>query len=138
MALAFLGINRTQKQIAALIGYIEGAGTPAPNIARLSDWGVDVRYFPRAVLNDLQQGLEEGSAIIVFVRAGELPYWEEDVPHALVVTGIDASDGVAYVNDPALKRAPIAVPMDDFILAWDALGNRCATIGPSMVQESAK
>lgn len=138
MALAFLGIIRTQRQIAALIGHIEAAGTPAPNVARLSDWGVAVRYFPWANLNDLQRGLKRGIAVIAFVRTGELPYWEEDVPHAVVVVGMDTTAGIVYVNDPAFERAPIAVPVGDFILAWDALGDQCAMIGQGMARENTE
>lgn len=129
MALEFLGVARTQRQIAALIGHIEGAGTPASHVARLSSWGINVRCLSEAKLNDLRRGFEEGNAIIAFVRTGELPYWEEDVPHAVVVVGIDATTEIVYVNDPAFKRAPVAVPVGDFMLAWDALGNRCAVIG---------
>lgn len=129
MALEFMGITRTQRKIAALIGHIEGAGTPMPNVVRLSNLGASVQYIPEAGLNDLQQGIQKGIAIIVSVRTGELPYWEEDVPHAVVVVGIDTATGVVYVNDPAFERAPIAVLMGDFMLAWDALGNRCVMIG---------
>ncbi len=129
MVLGFLGVTRTQRQIAALIGYIEGAGTPASNVARLSSWGINVQYLSEAKLNDLRQGSEKGNAIIVFVRTGELPYWEEDVPHAVVVVGVDTTVEIVYVNDPAFKRAPVAIPVGDFMLAWDALGNRGAVIG---------
>jgi len=76
--------------------------------------------------------------VIVSVRTGELPYWEEDVPHAVVVVGIDTATEVAYVNDPAFEHAPIAVPVGDFVLAWDALGNRCAMIGRSTERESTE
>ncbi|MDY7076543.1 MAG: hypothetical protein SXV54_06415 [Chloroflexota bacterium] len=98
-----------------------------PNVARLSNWGVCARYLTDASLGDLVQGLER-AAIIVSVRTGELPYWEDDVPHAVVVVGIDTATGIVYVDDPAFERAPIAVPVGDFMLAWDALGNQCAMI----------
>jgi len=137
MALEFLGIACTQRQIATQIGYIEGAGTPASNVARLSSWRINVQYLPEAKLDDLRRGLEKGNIIIALVRTGELPYWEDDVPHAVVVVGVDTMADIVYVNDPAFEYAPIAVPVGDFTLAWDALGNPCAVIG-HISQENAE
>lgn len=126
MALAFFGIAKSQKQIAMQIGHIEGAGTPARNITRLSVFGVGVQYVELGALNDLHQGVEAGAAIIVFVRTAELPYWDRDTPHALVIVGIEAD--IIYVNDPAFENAPVAMAIDDFMLAWDEFGNQYAII----------
>jgi uncharacterized protein YvpB len=59
---------------------------------------------------------QQGQPVIVFVRTGELPYWTYSVDHALVVVGF--GDAELYVNDPHFVEAPIAVPQDDFELAW--------------------
>jgi len=126
MALAFFGIIKSQKQIAAQIGHIEGAGTPARNITRLSVFGVDVQHSESGTLKNLRQGVEAGAAIIVFVRTGELPYWDKDTPHALVIVGIEAD--IIYVNDPAFEDAPIAMAMGDFMLAWDEFGSQYAIV----------
>jgi hypothetical protein len=124
MALAFFGIAKSQKQIAVQIGHIEGVGTPARNVTRLSVFGVDAQYFESGTLDNLRRGVETGAVIIVFVRTGELPYWDRDTPHALVIVGIEAD--IIYVNDPAFEDAPIAMAIGDFMLAWDEFGNQYA------------
>jgi hypothetical protein len=54
---------------------------------------------------------------IVFVKTGELPYWNgQDVEHALVVVGMD--ERTILLNDPAFRRAPVKVSLGDFDLAW--------------------
>lgn len=126
MALAFFGIARSQKQIAMQIGHIEGAGTPARNVTRLSVFGVGVQYIESGTLNNLREGVEVGAAIIVFVRTGELPYWDKDTPHALVIVGIETD--IIYANDPAFEDAPIAIAIGDFMLAWDEFGNQYAIV----------
>lgn len=55
-------------------------------------------------------------AYVAFVKTGELPYWDEDCDHAVVVAGLD--DEVVYLNDPAFPDAPVQVPRGDFDLAW--------------------
>ncbi len=33
-----------------------------------------------------------------------------------------------YLMDPALETGPIPTPVDDFMLAWDEMDNRYATL----------
>lgn len=120
MALAFMGIPVSQQELAQLLGHIPGAGAPARNILRLSRYGVSVLYQQNGTLEDLEREIRNGSVVIAFVRTGDLPYWDEDVPHAVVVSGIEA--GTLYLNDPSFQVAPIPVTEDDFILAWDEFG----------------
>ena len=126
MALAFFGVRASPEELAQLLRYVPGAGAPARNVLRLSRYGVSVRYQQDGVLEDLEREVQRGSVVIAFVRTGELPYWEEDVPHAVVVSGVEA--GVLYLNDPSFQEAPIPVPEDDFILAWDEFGCQWATV----------
>ena len=126
MALAFWGILESQTRIAVQIGHIEGAGTPARNVTRLSTFGVEVKWHEHGTVDDLQQATAAGQVPIVFLRTGELPYWDQDTPHAVVVTGVET--GTLYVNDPAFEHAPIPVPVDDFWLAWDEFGCQWAAV----------
>jgi hypothetical protein len=127
MALEFFGIAQSQEEIASEIGHLPGVGTPARNITRLSAPGVKVQYNERGTFADLRRSLEAGAVTIVFVRTGELPYWQEDTPHALVIAGI-VGEEIVYVNDPAFADAPIAVAPGDFLLAWEEFGNQWAVI----------
>jgi predicted double-glycine peptidase len=70
--------------------------------------------------------LDTGIPCLVFVRTGDLPYWDEDTAHVLVAIGID--DEAIYVNDPAFDEAPQTVPLDHFLLAWSEFDHRCAVI----------
>jgi len=126
MALAFWGIIESQTRIAARIGHIDGAGTPARNVTRLSIFGLEVRWHEHGTIDDLRQATAAGQVPIVFLHTGELPYWDQDTPHATVVTGVEA--GTVYVNDPAFESAPIPVPVGDFQLAWDEFGCQWAAV----------
>ena len=133
MALAFFGVARSQHRIANQIGYIEGAGTPARNTTRLSAPGIQLSYHQNGILEDIQQALASGAVPIVFVRTGELPHWNEDTPHALVIVGV--SDDILYVNDPAFEYAPIPIPVGDFLLAWYEFDNQWALVAHSVATQ---
>ncbi|MBN1487258.1 MAG: C39 family peptidase [Anaerolineae bacterium] len=126
MALAYCGISKTQTFIASKLKYIAGVGTPARNIVFLDSLGVSVMWYETGSLKALQQALAEYMVPVVFVRTGELPYWELDTPHTVVVVAIDIE--TVYVNDPAFDTVPISVPVGDFQLAWDEFEGQWAAI----------
>jgi hypothetical protein len=126
MALAYCGISETQAVIASHIRHISGAGTPTRYITRLASLGVKVVWHEFGIVADLQPVLATHSIPIVFLRTGELPYWDNDTPHAVVVIGIEA--GTVYVNDPAFSKSPIPVANGDFQLAWDEFDGQWASI----------
>jgi hypothetical protein len=126
MALAHFGITVSQRQIARRLGYIPGAGIPTPNVVRLGQYGVQVRYAESGTLEDLERAIDRGSVVIAFVRTGELPYWEADVPHAIVVVAVEPD--AVFLDDPTFEDAPIPIPVNDFTLAWDEFGNQWACI----------
>lgn len=94
---------------------VQSFGAPAGNIRFLSRFSVTVTYSTTN-MSGLISFLDQGDPVIVFVRTGELPYWEYETDHAVVVVGSD--DGHVYVNDPDRAGAPIRVPKGDFELAW--------------------
>ena len=126
MALAYCDISETQTAIASYLRYISGVGTPARNITHLAVLGVKVAWHELGVVADLQPALATHSVPIVFLRTGELPYWDYDTPHAVVVIGVEA--GTVYVNDPAFSQSPIPVASGDFQLAWDEFDGQWASI----------
>ena len=135
MALAYFGVSVSQREIARRLGHISGAGIPARNIVRLSRYGVDVQYAENGTPEDLSREIHNGAIVIAFVRTGELPYWKEDVPHAVIVVAMETD--VIYLDDPSFESAPIPVPLGDFLLAWDEFGNQWARIaGPSSHSEA--
>jgi uncharacterized protein YvpB len=67
-------------------------------------------------LSELHNHLINGHPGIAFIKTGELPYWDEDMDHAVVVVGLD--EKYIYLNDPYFPDAPIQVLHGDFDLAW--------------------
>lgn len=84
-------------------------------------------------LDDLTGYLDEGHNIIVSVDASEIWYDDgqtydpgNELPHAAVITAIDADDGVVYLNDPGVPAdvgAGMEVPLETFLGAWEDTGN---------------
>lgn len=66
------------------------------------------------------------------MRTGELPYWEVDTPHAVIVAGIEGEQ--AYLFDPAIDTAPVTVNVGDLMLAWSYFDYTYAVLRPAMLQ----
>ena len=112
---AYLEQPALQSDIARQID-ARPAGVPASNIRRLAAWGLKVQYG-QGSLNELSAALSMGNAPIVFLRTSELPYWQEDTPHAVVLIGIGTES--AFLLDPAYEsKTPVSVAVGDFLLAW--------------------
>jgi ABC-type bacteriocin/lantibiotic exporter with double-glycine peptidase domain len=126
MILEFLGHSFSEAELAQLLG-TKSFGTPGPNLIRLEKVGFSVVYR-LGTLSTIRGYIQKGMPCLVFVQTGDLPYWDEDTAHAVVVVGID--DENLYINDPAFDIAPQAVPLDYFLLAWSELDHRYAVILP--------
>lgn len=103
-------------------------GTPARNISRLKDYGFDVTCLEGS-LQFLIESLQRGIPCILFLRTGELSYWEIDTAHAVVIIGIDAQE--VYLNDPVFEDAPKVIPVDELMLAWSSFDYVVATLTPT-------
>ncbi len=90
-------------------------GTVASKIRDLEKIGVHVIY-KKGTLDELREHLSNNHPPIAFVGTSELPYWNSDEKHAVVVVGFD--ENYVYVNDPAFPNSPIPVSIGDFDLAW--------------------
>ncbi len=127
MAFAYLGILRTQEELARLLKMRPGFGTPIPNILNLRSRQIDVTYQSNGSLSDIRLCLERNIPVIACVEAGELPHWQGvRAQHAVLVVGLDEQK--VSLHDPALEQGPISVPLGDFMLAWDEMENRYAVI----------
>ena len=126
MVLAFWQVQATESELVDLLG-THYFGTPAPHIRRLEQLGFSVTYESGA-LNIVTNHLKNNRPCLVFVQTDDLPYWGENTAHVVVAIGIDET--TIFVNDPACKDAPQAVPVDDFLLAWSEFDYRYAIIQP--------
>ena len=113
-----------QADVAGWLDTRDDIGTPAGRVQRLAQRGFDVVYRAGSV-PELEARLARGSPCILFVRTGELPYWEVDTPHALVLIGIEGDS--AFVLDPAREDAPTIIRLADLVLAWSYSDYTCAS-----------
>lgn len=127
MVLASFGHSMGQKDLARLLG-TSWLGTLSSNIKRLATLGYVVTYG-EASLAKVAIYLRQKIPVIVFVRTGDLPYWQTDTAHAVVVVGIDKHQ--VYVNDPCVARGPQPIPKLAFLLAWARQDYTFAAIRPA-------
>lgn len=114
MVLAYLDHPATYGELLRELK-VKSYGAPASNIKLLARWNLTIAYSI-ADLTGLETLLQNGHPVIVFVRTGELPYWQIKTDHAIVVVGYDSAN--IYVNDPDFDDVPIAIDRGDFELAW--------------------
>lgn len=115
MVLGYWQIAYSLDHLSRLLEVIPGVGAPAFNVRNLERLGLRVEYH-QGTLRVLHAHLESRCPPIVFVKTGELPYWDFDVNHAVVLTGMDGAR--VLVNDPFFTKTPISIPLGDFDLAW--------------------
>jgi ABC-type bacteriocin/lantibiotic exporter with double-glycine peptidase domain len=103
-----------QDDVARWLG-TSGIGTPANRVQRLAQRGFEVIYEVGS-LAELSAWLARSVPCILFARTGDLPYWQVDTPHAVVLTGLQGD--TAYLFDPAIEIASVTISSNDMILAW--------------------
>ena len=131
--LGYLGIRRSQDDLARHKCSIPHVGTVGRNILNLQSPKVHVVYA-QGTLELLRTWLAQDVPVIAFVQTAELPYWDGvEARHTVVVIGLD--DENVYLLDPARDLDVITVSLGDFVLAWEEwMEGRCAVItraGPS-------
>jgi ABC-type bacteriocin/lantibiotic exporter with double-glycine peptidase domain len=120
MILNYLGLDRSQTELAGLMGTHPQAGTPYSRITRLRSNKINIAYQRASGLDDLAKWLERQLPVIAFVQMRELPHWQGHwSQHAVVVLGLDQI--AVHVLDPAASAQVIAVPVNDFVLAWEEM-----------------
>ncbi|MBN1874584.1 MAG: peptidase C39 family protein [Anaerolineae bacterium] len=124
MILAYNGDLRSEAELAHLLGTY-WYGTPSSRIVQLQKLGHAVSY-EQTTLEQLKTYLKFGVPCILFIRTGVLPYWRQDVAHAVVLVGL--MEDIMYVHDPALETGPVSVDRLALLLAWSELDYYCATI----------
>jgi hypothetical protein len=72
------------------------------------------------------KAIDQNVPPLLFIRTGQLSYWNEDTQHTVLVSGYDDLD--LLVHDPAFPDAPRRVNADEIMLAWDEFDNTFATL----------
>lgn len=125
MVLNYLGIRVAYRRLLRILKVEPGVGAPSFNVRNIERVGVTVLY-EQGTLERLYHHVQKGRPCITFVRSGELPYWQENVQHAVLVVGMD--ERYIFLNDPAVNSAPMMVLTGDFDLAWLAHDEKYAVI----------
>ena len=115
MVLAYQGQKIRYRRILRVLKTVKGLGTPSSNIRHLQQMGYRVTY-QQGSISKLRRHLEQNEPCIVFVQTGDLPHWDANVQHAILVVGITETDVI--IHDPEFAYSPIIVPIGDFDLAW--------------------
>lgn len=124
MVLAHLGHSINETTLVKRLD-TKPIGTIVRNVQRISSLGFTVSFGSSSLAN-IRSSLELGKPVIAFVMTGHLKYWKLDVPHAVVVVGID--DESVYLNDPWFDVAPQVSSIDDFLAAWAEFDHLAAFI----------
>ncbi|MEM7538034.1 MAG: peptidase C39 family protein [Chloroflexota bacterium] len=103
-------------------------GTPFSQISNLEQLGITVISRSHGTLEELYTLIERGWPVIVGIQTGTLPYWNQDVRHAVVVVGMDPES--VYLHDPVNETSPEQIPIGEFDLAWLEHDERYAVLVP--------
>lgn len=125
MVLAYLGMERTEAEIAQLLG-TQRFGTPNFAIVKLAAWGVEVD-FRVWELEELLSALAKGQPVILFVQTGFLDYWEEDFGHAIVVVGVTDKQQF-WIHDPSQPKGARQASLNGLLAAWCEFGYKGAAL----------
>lgn len=115
MVLAHYKININYTRILKVLAVQKTLGTPFPNIRKLTELGITV-FYQRGSIYELYAHLQNGNPVIIPVKTQELPYWDENTDHAVVLVGMNSQ--MVYLNDPVFENPTIPVTQGDFDLAW--------------------
>lgn len=120
----------TQEDVARWLG-TRDIGTPASQVSRLEQRGFHVIYREGS-LDEIKQWIDHKVPCIVFMQANELPHWDIETMHALVIVGID--DENVSVLEPAVEDAPIEVSIGDLMVAWTPFDYTYAVLRPVSIK----
>jgi ABC-type bacteriocin/lantibiotic exporter with double-glycine peptidase domain len=134
MVLAYLGIQRSESEIAALM-QSSSEGTSVMNVTFISKWGLEV-WSGTLTPPTLKTYINQSIPVIVVVNLLSLDSSFESLAsdengernHTLVVVGYDDSD--ILVNDALADSSqnPKRIKWSTFLKAWDDFGNFAAVI----------
>ncbi len=115
-----------QPDIAQWLG-TTWVGTPSSRIQKLNQYGFEVVYQTGS-LAQLHHWLDQQIPCILFIRTGDLSYWQVDTAHTVVLAGFE--DGDIFLYDPVMDDSPIKVTIAEMMLAWSYSDYTYAVLQP--------
>ena len=127
MALAHLGITRSQDEMARVLGIVEDLGAPVSHVLQLRSRQIHAEYHTEGSLDEVRLWLARRVPVIACVQTGQLGYWHgRSAQHVVLIVGIEGH--TVYVLDPAIDEAILGVSVEEFMLAWDEMSFAFAVI----------
>ena len=119
IVLDYYGINKSEKELAELVGVTKSLGVDDASIARAAEsLGFKVEIKNQSDFSDIEVWLKKGVPVIVdwFTR-GRSDYPDSEVAdgHSSVVCGLD--DENIYLQDPEIGGVR-EIAREDFMKAW--------------------
>lgn len=128
MLLNYLGIPLGYERVAKLLR-AGPAFTPFTNLRYLASLRLSITLGEQGDLSVFESNLELGLPVIVGVQTLTWEHWQGEVTrHAVVVVGIDRTDGVIYIDDPFFADAPIEMSLLRFEIGWQEKDREYAVI----------
>lgn len=117
--LDFYGLNKSERELADLIGVVPGIGVDDKSIKRAAEsLGFKVQIKNESTFDDVEEWLKKGVPVIVdwFTR-GRCDYDDSEVAdgHYSVIFGLD--DEYIYLQDPE-TGSERKIKKDDFMKVW--------------------
>ena len=103
-----------------------GRNTIKPH-SKLNQYGFEVVYQTGS-LAQLRHWLNQRIPCILFVRTGDLSYWQIDTAHAVVLAGFE--NEAVFLYDPVMDDSPIRVTIAEMMLAWSYSDYTYAVLHP--------
>ena len=114
MVLRYLDVRFRYGQLPQILKTRSNFGTPFSHIENLQRLNVRVAQ-QRGDLDRLYTHLLNDQPVILPVTTGDLPHWEANVFHAVVLVGLDQQ--YAYIHDPNENEPAIRLLHGDLALA---------------------
>ena len=137
MVLNHLGIQVRYQRLAKLLR----AGpsfTPFSNLRYLGSLRLSVTIRKHGDLSIFAPIIELGLPVVVRVQTIGWPHWGKEITeHAVVVAGIDQSQGLIYIHDPFFAEAPIELTLLRFETGWIEGDGYYAIIGLAPLEDQS-
>ena len=107
-------------------------GTAFSNVRKVETMGLHVSTGDWGGVQTVEHHLETGLPILVNVNTKELPYWDREASHVVVIIGMEAD--FIVLHDPAFDEAPKRLSLQEFLLAWDEQYQQYGVIGLNQIE----
>ncbi|VVB97255.1 Peptidase_C39 like family protein [uncultured archaeon] len=119
MALAYLGIIKTEKEVTEACGTTELGTTSTQIPATFQKYGIKASSVKNANIEDLKQEINEGRPVIVLIDPSYIYGGVGGFGHFIVIVGFK-EDEVTYHDPDEPNGEYMKCELKAFLMAWNA------------------